>query len=122
MPDTNDFFPIPPRAAILLITRRPLPHFSQGRIMLRFVAAAFVLAVCFTGLPSARGYVEVPMTLGKVIEDSTHIALLEVTKVNREKGLVLYKKLKDLKGEFPDEPQKHNIGAGERGFHPRETK
>ncbi len=67
-------------------------------------------------------YVEVPYTLGKVIEDSSHIVLVEVTRVNKEKGLIIFKKLKDLKGTLDGDQLKHNIGTGDRGFHPREAK
>lgn len=70
----------------------------------------------------AWSYVEVPYTLGKVVEDSTNIVLLEVTRVNKEKGLIIFKKLKDLKGKFDGDQLRHNIGTGDRGFHPREAK
>ena len=70
----------------------------------------------------AWSYVEVPYTLGKVIEDSTNIVLMEVARVNKEKGLIIFKKLKDLKGKYDGDQLKHNIGTGDRGFHPREAK
>lgn len=68
----------------------------------------------------AAAYIEIPYTLGKVVQDSSHIALLEVTRVNKEKGLVLFKKLSDLKGKAAEAEFKHNIGT--RGFHEREWK
>jgi hypothetical protein len=77
------------------------------------VAAAALL----TAVPGARGYVEVPYTLGRVCSESTNIVLVEVAKVNKEKGLIVFKKVKDLKGNHAQEI-KHNIG--QRGFHPRE--
>jgi len=70
------------------------------------------------GLPQARAYVEAPHTLGIVCRDSTHIVLVEVSKINREKNLIIFKKVKDLKGTHPTTEIKHNIGKG--GFHPRE--
>jgi hypothetical protein len=88
--------------------------------MLPRLVAALLFSAFFVG--PAWGYVEAPYTLGKVIEDSTHIVLVEVARVQKEKGLVIFKKLKDLKGTYDGEQLKHNIGAGERGFHPRETK
>jgi hypothetical protein len=66
----------------------------------------------------AWGYVEAPYTLGRVIHESSNVVLMEVSKVNQEKGLIIYKKLQDLKGKYPEEEIKHNIGK--RGFHPRE--
>ncbi len=69
-------------------------------------------------VPSARAYVEVPYTLGRTCSESTNIVLVEVTRVNKDKNLILYKKVQDLKGSHPEAVIKHNIGKG--GFHPRE--
>ncbi len=76
------------------------------------------LAVLLAAAPSARAYVEVPHTLGRCVHDSTNVVLVEVTKVNKEKGLIVYKKVQDLKGKHPGDEIKHNIG--QNGFHPRE--
>jgi hypothetical protein len=75
------------------------------------------LAVLAAG-SEARGYVEVPYTLGRTCSESTNIVLVEVTRVNKDKNLILYKKVQDLKGTHPEAVIKHNIGKG--GFHPRE--
>ncbi|HXG09881.1 MAG TPA: YdjY domain-containing protein [Gemmataceae bacterium] len=70
-------------------------------------------------LPGAAfGYVEAPHTLGRCIQDSTNVVLIEVDRVNTEKGLIIFKKVEDLKGKHPEQEIKHNIGK--RGFHPRE--
>src|SRR5262249_46366172 len=58
--------------------------------------------------------------LGQVCHESTNIVLVEVTKVNKEKNLVVYKKVLDLKGKHPQQEIKHNIG--QRGKHEREWK
>ena len=63
----------------------------------------------------SQAYVEAPYSLGQVVNESTNIVLVEVVKVNKEKNLVVYKKLKDLKGEHAGEQIKHNIGKS--GFH-----
>lgn len=76
------------------------------------------VSLLFVASDRARAYVEVPHTLGRVCSESTHIVLMEVTKVNKEKNLVIYKKVTDLKGKHPKDEIKHNIGN--RGFHPRE--
>jgi hypothetical protein len=39
-------------------------------------------------------------------------------KVNKEKNLIIYRKVQDLKGQHPQQEIKHNIG--QRGRHPRE--
>src|SRR5262249_39865743 len=75
-------------------------------------------AVVLVGAGGVRAYVEAPHTLGRCCKESTNVVLVEVTKVNKEKGLIIYKKLRDLKGKQPDGEIKHNIG--QRGFHARE--
>jgi hypothetical protein len=67
---------------------------------------------------AVAGYVEAPYTLGQVCKESTIIVFMEVSRVNQEKNLIIYKKLQDLKGQYPAAEIKHNIG--QRGFHPRE--
>ncbi len=71
-------------------------------------------------LPVARAYVEVPHTLGRVCHESTNIVFVEVTRVDKAKGLILFKKIEDIKGKHPQDQIKHNIG--QRGFHEREWK
>lgn len=80
----------------------------------------WLIGFVLLGMPvvQARAYVEAPHTLGLVCRDSSHIVLVEVAKINREKNLIIFKKLKDLKGMHPTTEIKHNIGRG--GFHPRE--
>ncbi len=81
---------------------------------IRVLAAFAVLAA----VADARAYVEVPYTLGRTCSESTNIVLVEVARVNKDKNLILYKKVQDLKGTHPEAVIKHNIGKG--GFHPRE--
>jgi hypothetical protein len=77
------------------------------------------LPLLFVASP-ARAYIEAPHSLGKCVQDSTCIVLMEVTKVNAEKGMVIFKKVSDIKGKHPVDEIKHNIGK--RGFHEREWK
>jgi len=62
--------------------------------------------------------VEAPYPLGKVIRDSTNILVLRVEKVDKEKNLIVYRKVRDIKGTHPGETVKHHIGRF--GFHARE--
>ena len=64
-------------------------------------------------------YVDGSPTLGSVIRDSSNIVVLEVTRVNVEKRVIIYKKVADLKGKHPTEDVKHVIT---NGFHAREPK
>jgi hypothetical protein len=67
---------------------------------------------------AARAYVEAPHSLGTVIQLSTNVVLVRVEKVDRQNNVIVYRKIKDLKGKHPTDVIKHNIGRG--GFHPRE--
>src|SRR5262245_42867584 len=66
----------------------------------------------------SHGYVEIPYTLGRIIQEATQIAVLRVEKVDKTRNLILYRKVQDLKGGPAPDVVKHNIGQG--GFHPRE--
>ena len=68
----------------------------------------------------ARAYIEAPYSLGQFVNDARNIVVLELTRVNAEKGLLIFKKVADLKGNYPAQEVKHNIGT--RGFHEREWK
>jgi len=71
-------------------------------------------------VPRAGAYVEAPFTLGKVLNDSTNVILVRVERVDRQKNLIVYRKVRDIKGQDKRDAFKHNIGT--RGFHPREWK
>jgi hypothetical protein len=79
--------------------------------------AALVLFVVLLTRP-AQGYVEAPHSFGQVISLSTNILVCRIEKVDREKNLIIYRKVRDLKGNHPGDVIKHNIGKA--GFHPRE--
>jgi len=85
--------------------------------MRRLLAATLPLLLLTS---PARAYIEAPHSLGKCVQDSTAIVLMEVSKINTEKNLIIFKKLADIKGKHPVEEIKHNIGK--KGFHEREWK
>jgi hypothetical protein len=68
----------------------------------------------------ARAYIEVPHSFGQVVAQSSHIVLMRVEMVDREKNFIIYRKVKDIKGVHPQEVIKHNIGRG--GLRPNEWK
>jgi len=81
------------------------------------IGATAVLAP-MEGPQWAQAYVEAPHSLGTIVSQSTHIILMKVEKVDREKNLIIYRKVSDLKGVHPTDVIKHNIAKA--GFHPRE--
>src|SRR5262245_13317628 len=84
----------------------------------QLVAVVAVIALVFSFPKPAQGYVEVPMTLGDVVRQSTNVCVMQVTKVDREKNLIIYTKVQDIKGKHPTNEIKHNIGRG--GLRPGE--
>jgi hypothetical protein len=66
----------------------------------------------------APAYVEAPHSLGQVIALSSNVMLVRVEQVDKTKNLIVYRKIRDIKGQHPGDVIRHNIGRG--GFNPRE--
>src|ERR1700677_360356 len=75
-----------------------------------FLVAGGLLSGCF--LSSAHAYIEAAMSLGAVVAQSTNVVLMRVEAVDKEKNLIIYRKVLDIKGKHPQEVIKHNIGRG----------
>jgi hypothetical protein len=84
------------------------------------LAAAFVAGVTLWMAQPAQAYIEEVHSFGKVVALSTNIVLMQVIAVDREKNLIVYKKIRDIKGVHPTEIIKHNIGR--TGLRPNEWK
>lgn len=78
---------------------------------------AAALTLLFVPAP-ARAYVEAPLPLGAVVQQSVVVCAMVVTKVDRQQNLIIYQKTADLKGKHPHETIKHTIGRG--GLRPGE--
>ncbi len=79
----------------------------------RLLFCLAVLAVALTWAvwtPQSHAFVEIPYTLGKVINDSTNILIIRVEKVEKESNRIIYRKVEDLKGKHPTDVIRHNIG------------
>src|SRR5438105_44720 len=76
----------------------------------RWVCLALVFIVLALCAQPAHAYIEAPYALGRVITESTNILILRVEKVDHQKNLIIYRKVKDLKGTHPGETIKHTIG------------
>lgn len=84
----------------------------------RLLSVALAFLALLAQPQAARAYVEVPITLGDMVRQSTNIVQMQVTKVDREKNLIIFTKLQDIKGKHPQTEIKHNIGRG--GLRPGE--
>ena len=67
---------------------------------------------------TASAYVEAPMPLASVIAQSTNVCTMVISKVDKQKNLIVYRKVSDVKGKHPQDEIKHNIGFG--GLRPGE--
>src|SRR2546423_327222 len=73
--------------------------------MRRILAVVF----CLVSVAGAPAYVDLAPTLGRIVRESQTITVVEVDRFAREKGVVVLKKVKDLKGESPDGTIKHEL-------------
>jgi HEAT repeat protein len=88
----------------------------MSKMSCRGVWLFIVLVPCI--LPtSAPAYIDVSPTLGRLVNDSASIVLLEVEKASPEKRIIIYRKVADLKGSYPQQQVKHLLSSG---LHPRE--
>src|SRR5437016_3158660 len=56
-----------------------------------------------------------PSTLGQQVRDAQGIVVLEVDRVDRTRGVVVYRKVRDLKGKGTDTEVSHDLGGEARG-------
>ncbi len=83
-----------------------------------YVPGAVLLGVMLLKAAPAAAYVDLAPTLGRVVNDSQWIALVEVDRFSREKGIVILKSAGNLKGSGPADPIRHQV-AGLNGVIPR---
>src|SRR5262249_45123089 len=89
---------------------------NKGVLMKHSALAALVM---LSVASPAWAYIAAMPTLGKIITGSSHIVVLQVDKVNREKQVVIFKKVADLKGKSSTEVVKHKLTDGS---HPRQSR
>jgi hypothetical protein len=71
------------------------------------VLPLLVAVVAALWAPPAQAYITAPVpTIGQLSE-STYITVVRVEKVSREKGIIIYRKVRDLKGSYPKDRIKH---------------
>lgn len=78
--------------------------------MLNFRNCFLLVALTLLGFAAkSAAYVDMAPTLGRIIREARTITLAEVDRFNAEKGAVILKKVRDLKGETSDETLKHEL-------------
>lgn len=87
--------------------------------MRKNLLATLLLLGTFGTPTQSQAFIDFSPTLGKVISQSDHIVVLEVDKVNREKQVIIFKRIAELKGKDSPEVMKQQITDG---FHPRQSR
>jgi HEAT repeat protein len=104
------------RSPRLLIEPRENKNVERKQDMKRWLYAMPIVLVAAT---PTWAYLAAMPTLGKITVDSRNIVVLQVDKVNRDKQVVIFKKVADLKGKDLPEVVKHKLTDG---FHPRQAR
>lgn len=75
--------------------------------MNRHALSPLLLCLGMISAAPALAYITYPVaTLGRLTE-STYITVIRVENVSREKGVIIYRKVRDLKGKYPKDVIKH---------------
>lgn len=90
------------------------------RSIIRLIAVTTGVLAAIWLTQTSQAYVEAPMSLGAIVQQSTNIVLMRVESVDKDKNLIIYRKIRDIKGKHPQDVIKHNIGKG--GLRPNEWK
>src|SRR5947209_2130497 len=71
----------------------------------------FPLAALLALPVPSRAYIGRPPTLGRLVRyDAADIAVIRVEEVSKEKGVIVYKKVDDLKGKYPTDQIRQVVG------------
>src|SRR5687768_16471424 len=75
---------------------------------------AVIVVVLVVGWPSpAHAYIDIPpATLGRMCDASMSITLVQDETIRPEKNLIVYRAVRDLKGNGPSDLVKHVLGSG----------
>ena len=102
----------PPRHRLGQVGRRnaqvPDQVKRSGRSTMTRTKLLALIALAAVGEP-ARAYVEAAYPLSYVVGNSTNICVMTVTKVDKAQNIVVYQKVRDIKGKHPQETIKHII-------------
>ncbi|MFZ4394240.1 MAG: FG-GAP repeat domain-containing protein [Kiritimatiellia bacterium] len=71
--------------------------------------AVFALALLLGALP-AHGYIRVSYSLGRISSESTYITVVRISEVQLSNNVITFRKVRDLRGKYPSETIRHNIG------------
>ncbi len=70
-----------------------------------------IMLIVFAFAAPSRAYIEAPMTLADVINQSNMITILRVKSVDKAKKMIVYEKVEDIRGKFPTAQGRHVISG-----------
>src|SRR5580704_6042558 len=85
----------------------------RNRLFLSGLAVA-LLGLLMLGEPQpSRAYIGgPPLSLGMMCYWSTHVAIARIDALDRDKGVVIFRKVRDVKGKWPADVFRHAYPAG----------
>jgi hypothetical protein len=81
----------------------------------RLALLGLFLAITFwlSRPPTARAYIGgPPLSLGMMCWWSTHVMIAKVERLDRDKNIILFRKVRDIKGKWPTDLQRHVFQPG----------
>jgi hypothetical protein len=88
----------------------------RNRLFLHGLALALVALFLLRGPRPTPAYIGgPPLSLGLMCSWSTHVAIFRIDAVDRNKGVVLFRKVRDVKGKWPATVVRHSYPAGFAG-------
>ena len=80
------------------------------RITDRVILGAAGVVLALGPQPSPAYITNTPVSFGQLCSIPPHISEARIEKVDQEKGIIIWRKIRDLKGKYPLEVIKHSIG------------
>lgn len=79
--------------------------------MLWWTLSLFAVLTCFKPDPASAYIVSPPTTLGSMVKVSTQVIVVKVEKVDRDKNVIVWRKVREIKGKWPSDLVTHRLGV-----------
>ena len=81
-------------------------------LMLWWILSLVAVLTCFKPDPAAAYIVSPPTTLGSMVKISTQVIVVKVEKVDRDKNVIVWRKVREIKGKWPSDRKTPPIPFG----------
>ena len=101
-----------------MTVHQPFPNaFAHQRPAL---TGAVLCALSLASALPAHAHIRIAYSLGRIIKESSNVIVLRIEDVDRQKNIITYRKVRDIKSTDRSDVIRHQIGKGTG--HPREQK